>query len=60
MTPSHWTNTPASFRQERISFTAPKINMHARTNMAVISAFLPIRFETREEEGVTRVDGAAN
>jgi RNA 3'-terminal phosphate cyclase (ATP) len=38
------------------SFTAQKINLHARTNMKVISEFLPIRFETREEEGFTRVE----
>ena len=37
------------------SFTAEKINMHARTNMTVISKFLPVRFETREEDGFTRV-----
>jgi RNA 3'-terminal phosphate cyclase (ATP) len=37
------------------SFTAEKINMHARTNMAVISEFLPVRFETCEEDGFTRV-----
>jgi RNA 3'-terminal phosphate cyclase (ATP) len=38
------------------SFTAEKINMHARTNMTVISQFLPVRFETREEDGFTRVN----
>jgi RNA 3'-terminal phosphate cyclase (ATP) len=38
------------------SFTAHKINMHARTNMAVISEFLPIRFDLREEEDRVRVD----
>jgi len=38
------------------SFTAEKINMHARTNMTVISKFLPVRFETREEDGFTRVN----
>jgi RNA 3'-terminal phosphate cyclase (ATP) len=37
------------------SFTAQKINKHARTNMAVISQFLPVRFELREEESLTRV-----
>ena len=40
------------------SFTALKINMHARTNMAVISEFLPVRFELREEEGLTKVSVA--
>ena len=37
-------------------FTAEKINMHARTNMAVISEFLAVRFETREEHGFTSVN----
>jgi len=37
------------------SFTAQKINMHARTNMAVISEFLPVRFEAQPEESFTRV-----
>lgn len=40
------------------SFTAEKINLHARTNMQVISEFLPVRFEVREEAGFTRVDVA--
>jgi RNA 3'-terminal phosphate cyclase (ATP) len=38
------------------SFTAQKINMHARTNMTVISEFLPVRFDLREDEGVVTVD----
>ena len=42
------------------SFTAQKLNMHARTNMGVISRFLPVRFETREEGGLTRVSVAGN
>jgi RNA 3'-terminal phosphate cyclase (ATP) len=42
------------------SFTAQKINMHARTNMTVISEFLPVRFETRDEDGFTRVQVAEN
>jgi RNA 3'-terminal phosphate cyclase (ATP) len=37
------------------SFTAQKINLHARTNMTVISRFLPVRFETQEEAGCTRI-----
>lgn len=37
------------------SFTATKINMHARTNMAVIAQFLPVQFETRKEEGFISV-----
>ncbi len=40
------------------SFTAEKINMHARTNMAVISEFLPVRFETSQEDHFTRVSAA--
>jgi len=40
------------------SFTAQKINMHARTNMAVISEFLRVRFEIREEEEFKRVEVA--
>ncbi|HXN50088.1 MAG TPA: RNA 3'-terminal phosphate cyclase [Bryobacteraceae bacterium] len=40
------------------SFTAEKINMHARTNMAVISEFLPMRFETSQEDHFTRVSVA--
>jgi RNA 3'-terminal phosphate cyclase (ATP) len=38
------------------SFTAQKINMHARTNMAVISEFLPIGFDLLEAEDCVRVD----
>jgi RNA 3'-terminal phosphate cyclase (ATP) len=37
------------------SFTAEKINMHARTNMAVISEFLPVRFDVQREADFTRV-----
>ena len=37
------------------SFTAQKINQHARTNMGVIETFLPVCFELRDEEGITRV-----
>ena len=40
------------------SFTAEKINMHARTNMSVISEFLPVRFETSQEDHFTRVSVA--
>jgi RNA 3'-terminal phosphate cyclase (ATP) len=40
------------------SFTAQKINMHARTNMAVISEFLPVRFEVQAEADFTRVSVA--
>jgi RNA 3'-terminal phosphate cyclase (ATP) len=37
------------------SFTAQRINKHARTNMSVIETFLPVRFEVREEQGFGRV-----
>jgi RNA 3'-terminal phosphate cyclase (ATP) len=37
------------------SFTAQKINMHARTNVGVISEFLPVRFKLREKEGLVGV-----
>jgi RNA 3'-terminal phosphate cyclase (ATP) len=37
------------------SFTAAKINAHARTNMAVIAEFLPVQFETHQENAFTRV-----
>jgi RNA 3'-terminal phosphate cyclase (ATP) len=37
------------------SFTATKLNMHARTNMDVISRFLPVSFETVEHENMTSV-----
>ncbi len=40
------------------SFTAEKINMHARTNMKIISEFLPVRFELRDAEGFTCVSVA--
>jgi RNA 3'-terminal phosphate cyclase (ATP) len=40
------------------SFTAEKINMHARTNMTIISEFLPVRFEIRAEDGFTCVNVA--
>jgi RNA 3'-terminal phosphate cyclase (ATP) len=42
------------------SFTAMKINTHARTNMKVISEFLPVRFETRDADGFTMVEVAGN
>ena len=37
------------------SFTAMSLNMHARTNMEVIRAFLPVRFEVVEAQGRSRV-----
>lgn len=36
-------------------FTAVKLNLHARTNMEVISKFLPVRFETTAFEGFIRI-----
>jgi len=41
------------------SFTAQKINMHSRTNIAVITQFLPVGFETDERDGFTRIGVAA-
>jgi RNA 3'-terminal phosphate cyclase (ATP) len=38
------------------AFTASKLNRHARTNIDVVSTFLPVRFETREESGYTKVE----
>jgi len=38
-----------------VTVAAEKINMHTRTNMSVISEFLPVRFETRQEDHYTRV-----
>jgi RNA 3'-terminal phosphate cyclase (ATP) len=37
-------------------FTVEKLNRHARTNMEVISSFLPVNFSTREETGRIRVE----
>lgn len=37
------------------SFTAVKLNLHARTNMEVIARFLPVRFRTDVESGCVRV-----
>jgi RNA 3'-terminal phosphate cyclase (ATP) len=37
-------------------FTASKLNRHARTNMDVVSTFLPVGFETRETDGCSRVE----
>jgi RNA 3'-terminal phosphate cyclase (ATP) len=37
------------------SFSAGKINAHARTNMAVISEFLPVHFDVQPEADFTRV-----
>ena len=37
------------------SFTARKINLHARTNLDVISKFLAVRFELEDGDGYTRV-----
>ena len=37
------------------SFTATSLNMHAKTNMEVIRAFLPVRFEVVEAQGRSHV-----
>jgi RNA 3'-terminal phosphate cyclase (ATP) len=37
-------------------FTAQKLNRHARTNMDVISTFLPVNFATCQEGGRTRIE----
>jgi RNA 3'-terminal phosphate cyclase (ATP) len=37
------------------SFTAQKLNLHARTNMSVIEQFLPVKFETKKDDDFTRV-----
>ena len=37
------------------SFTAQKISMHSRTNIKVISEFLPVGFDLHEEDCFTRV-----
>ncbi len=37
------------------SFTAVKVNLHARTNMEVIAKFLPVHFETVVLDGFTRI-----
>jgi RNA 3'-terminal phosphate cyclase (ATP) len=39
----------------RGSFTAMSLNTHAKTNMEVIRAFLPVRFEVVEAQGRSRV-----
>ena len=38
------------------SFTAVKVNLHARTNMDVIAKFLPVRFETTMADGLTHIE----
>ena len=54
--------TPASssYSQERGagqgSFTALKMNLRARTNLEVITKFLPVRFQMTEEDTFTRVE----
>jgi RNA 3'-terminal phosphate cyclase (ATP) len=42
------------------TFTAEKLNMHARTNMDVIARFLPVVFRTSQEGGATRVEIVRN
>jgi RNA 3'-terminal phosphate cyclase (ATP) len=41
-------------------FTAEKLNRHARTNMDVISTFLPVSFATCQEGGSTRIEVTSN
>lgn len=38
------------------AFTAVRLNRHARTNMEVISSFLPVEFETAQEKGCVLVE----
>jgi RNA 3'-terminal phosphate cyclase (ATP) len=38
------------------TFTAQRVNRHARTNMEVIAAFLPVEFVVREEPRRTRIE----
>lgn len=40
------------------SFTPQKINLHARTNMRIISEFLQVPLELRETESLTAVSVA--
>jgi RNA 3'-terminal phosphate cyclase (ATP) len=37
-------------------FSAERLNSHSRTNMQVISSFLPVEFVTTDEEGRVRVE----
>jgi RNA 3'-terminal phosphate cyclase (ATP) len=41
-------------------FTAEKLNRHARTNMDVISTFLPVSFATCQEGRSTRIEVTSN
>ena len=38
------------------TFTAQKLNRHARTNMEVIASFLPVEFENAQGKGCVRVE----
>lgn len=38
------------------AFTATRLNRHARTNMDVISAFLPVTFQTSQQPASTKVE----
>ena len=38
------------------AFTAVRLNRHARTNMDVITSFLPVEFESAQEKGCVRVE----
>lgn len=38
------------------AFTAVRLNRHTRTNMEVISSFLPVEFETAQEKACVRIE----
>jgi RNA 3'-terminal phosphate cyclase (ATP) len=38
------------------SFTAEKLNLHARTNIDVIAKFLPAEFEVKQENEGVRIE----
>jgi RNA 3'-terminal phosphate cyclase (ATP) len=42
------------------SFTAEKLNLHARTNIDVIAEFLPIEFEAKQESEGVRIEVRAS
>jgi RNA 3'-terminal phosphate cyclase (ATP) len=42
------------------SFTAEKLNLHARTNIDVIAKFLPAEFEANQENKCVRIEVRAS
>jgi RNA 3'-terminal phosphate cyclase len=42
------------------SFTAEKLNLHARTNIDVIAKFLPAEFEAKQESQCVRIEVRAS